>query len=388
MKKPILLFLFFLFSAIGFSQPFSVGHVTVSFIDSTRSNRNIETEIYYPADVNGDNVPITTTNSDAFPVLCFGHGFVMTWDAYANIWNAVVPQGFVIAFPKTEGSLSPSHNDFGIDFAFVLSSLSLLNADANSIFYNRLDSMTCVMGHSMGGGASFLAPQFGSLIKAIAVLAPAETNPSAIAAAGNIAVPALVISGANDCVTPPISNQIPMYDSLQSNCKTLVTITGGSHCQMAENNFLCSFGEATCSPSATITRAEQHSIINRFLIPWLKYQLKNDCNAGAQFDSLLIADTSITFQKNCLLCNTISVEGLSENSFVKIFPNPTSNGLVIEIQRASTIIVYDNMGREVLNSEIEKGMNKINLGSFAEGIYSITIRSGDYSTNFKIVVRR
>jgi len=103
----------------GIAQPFQTGHTSVTFTDPARNNRSIATEIYYPADVSGNNVPVTTAVQDRFPVLIFGHGFTMTWSAYENIWTALAPQGFILAFPKTEGSLFPSHSAFGTDLAFV-----------------------------------------------------------------------------------------------------------------------------------------------------------------------------------------------------------------------------------------------------------------------------
>jgi len=253
------------------AQPFQVGHTTITFTDPTRNNRSIPTEIYYPADIAGNNVPVTTSISDKFPVVGFGHGFLMPWSAYENIWTALAPEGFIVSFPKTEGSILPSHLEFGKDLAFVIDQMQLLDQNSSSLFFNRVDSMNCVMGHSMGGGASFLASQWSQNIRSMATLAAAETNPSAISAASSISIPNLVIAGGNDCVTPPPSNQIAMYNSLVSDCKTYLSITGGSHCQMANYNFKCSFGELTCSPSPAISRSQQHAIINRYLIPWLNY---------------------------------------------------------------------------------------------------------------------
>ena len=325
-----------------FAQPFQIGHTTITLIDTSRNNRSIPTEIYYPADVAGNNVPVTTVNNDKFPVISFGHGFVMTWDAYQNIWDSVVPEGFIIAFPKTETGLSPSHTEFGKDIAFVISELNALGQNNSSLFYNRIDSMNCAMGHSMGGGSAFLAAQFSPAVKTLAVLAPAETNPSAIQAATSFSIPSLIFAGENDCVTPPPSNQIPMYDSLQSSCKTFININGGSHCQMADNNSLCSFGEATCTPQPTITRAEQHIVINCYLLPWLKYELKGDCFSGAQFDSLITIDTSIVFQKTCLLCNTTSYLENSSTFTIEIFPNPFNDKIFIQSnQSENSIAIID-----------------------------------------------
>ena len=60
-----------------FSGAFSqhqVGHFNTTYQDPSRGNRNIETEVYYPATTAGDNTPMTPGQ---FPVIVFGHGFVM-----------------------------------------------------------------------------------------------------------------------------------------------------------------------------------------------------------------------------------------------------------------------------------------------------------------------
>ena len=121
MRNILTLIVSILFCNNLFAQSFQVGHTTITFIDSSRNNRSIPTEVYYPADVAGDNEPVTIATTDKFPVISFGHGFVMTWNAYQNIWDAVVQEGFIIAFPKTEGGLAPSHAEFGKDLAFVIS---------------------------------------------------------------------------------------------------------------------------------------------------------------------------------------------------------------------------------------------------------------------------
>jgi hypothetical protein len=334
MKSSLILLMSILLYNNLIAQPFQIGHTTINFIDTSRNNRTISTEIYYPADVAGDNVPVTLVANGKFPAISFGHGFVMTWAAYQNVWAALVPEGFIIAFPKTEGGLSPSHTEFGKDIVFVLSELTALGQDTSSLFYNCVDTMNCLMGHSMGGGSAFLAAQFSQKVKSLVTLAPAETNPSAIQAASSLSIPSLIIAGGNDCVTPPPANQIPMFDSLQSSCKTFISINGGSHCQMADNNFLCSFGEATCSPLPTITRTEQHIIINRYLLPWLKYELKNNYFSGVQFDSLITTDTSIGYQKNCLLCITTSTNENPATFNIEIFPNPFNDKIFIECNQS------------------------------------------------------
>ncbi len=389
MKQNLLLLAIVLLGNHIYAQPFKIGHTTVTLIDSSRNNRSIATEIYYPADKAGNNVAVAASTNAKFPILSFGHGFVITWDAYQNIWEAAVPEGYIIVFPKTEGGIAPSHVNMGKDLEFVLTALNNLSQDKASLFYNRIDSMNCVMGHSMGGGAAFLAAQNSTIIKYLAVFSPAETNPSAIQASAGLKIPSLILAGGNDCVAPPKSNQLPMFDSLHSSCKTYISINGGSHCQMAENNALCSFGEATCMPQPTISRSQQHVVINRYLIPWLNYQLKKNCVSGAQFDSIISSDASIIFKKNCLLCKTNTViEYLKPSSF-DVFPNPTSGQITIQSSKKlfnATIKLYNITGQIFTQKANLSGDNfTVDLSEFAKGVYVLEISGAEGLERVKVV---
>lgn len=378
MKKFVLLFV----GVLGFSQNYQIGHTTITFVDATRGNRAVATEIYYPADVAGDNVAVTQTTTDAFPVLSFGHGFVMTWDAYQNFWTALVPKGYIMVFPKTEGSFSPSHLEFGKDLAFVLTQMNNLGTTSTSIFYNRIAVKNAVMGHSMGGGASFLAAQLNSNISTIVNFAAAETNPSAIQAAATLSIPALIIAGANDCVSPPASNQVAMYNALVSSCKTYISITGASHCQMANSNSLCSFGEATCSPQATITRAAQHAKIVQYVLTWLDYQLKDNCNQGTVFDTQIVADTAISYQKNCVQCNALLTQNYTNEKSIHIYPNPVKDAVTILGIDAMqySVLIYD-IHSKLISSSNFVGSTTIDTSLWASGTYTYYIKSADGKIN-------
>ena len=110
--KTILLSVLSFTTLLVSAQNYQIGHTTITFNDPNRtggfgsgsgSGRQIQTEIYYPADVAGTDV---ASSSGSFPVIVFGHGFVMSWDSYDNIWTELVPLGYIVAFPRTEGSFS------------------------------------------------------------------------------------------------------------------------------------------------------------------------------------------------------------------------------------------------------------------------------------------
>jgi dienelactone hydrolase len=297
MVKHYLFLLLVLLSGYSASaQNFAIGSTTITFNDPSRSNRAIETDIYYPATTAGSN---TTVANGQFPVIVFGHGFVMTVAAYQNIWSSLVPQGYIVALPKTESGFAPNHTNFGRDLAYVVSALQQSGTTSGNIFNGKIAATSAVMGHSMGGGAAMLSVQYNASITVVAGLAPAETNPSASAAAQQINRPALIFAGGNDCVTPASQHSRLIYDNLTSSCKWYLSLNGGSHCQFANQNFNCSFGEATCSPSPTISRTVQQALVNEYLIPWLGFELKSECTPWILLQSTLDNDSRLTVTSSC-----------------------------------------------------------------------------------------
>ena len=305
MKKILLLIVLAPYWA--FSQ-FQIGHTTLTFNDPSRNGgfgsgggpgRQIQTEVYYPTFIAGENTPVATFPE--FPVIVFGHGFAMGWDAYQNIWEHLVPQGYIMAFVRTEGSLipAPSHGDFGQDLALVSTKMLALNSTASSPFNGKIKQKSVIMGHSMGGGATMLAASNNTNIAGIVGLAPAETNPTAIGVCGNITVPALIFSGSSDGVTPPAEHHIPIYQGIASTCKSFVSITGGAHCYFANSNFNCDFGEGTSSQGISISRAEQQQRTYAILDPWLQYVLGQDCFALHAFQSSLTNTAGTLNQTTC-----------------------------------------------------------------------------------------
>jgi predicted dienelactone hydrolase len=304
MRLP-LLSLLSLASAPLVAQSFAIGSTNITFTDPSRGGRQIPCEVYYPATSAGSNVPVAP---GAFPVLAFGHGFVMTVGAYANFRDAFVPEGYILVLPTTEGSFLPSHGNFGLDLAFVIGGLQQEGVNIASPFFGHVFPTSAVMGHSMGGGASFLAAGGAPQITTVVNYAAAETNPSAIAAAANASMPTLVFSGSEDCVVPAAGNQQDMYTASASTCKAIVSITGGGHCQFANNNFNCSFGELTCGGPGSISRAAQQDAAQDLTLLWLARYLKDDPAAGAAFTDSLALSTRITGASSFTECPRIAVQ--------------------------------------------------------------------------------
>jgi len=283
-----------------FAADYKIGHTRIRFIDSSREKRWVPAEVYYPANTQGNDVSVAAGLEGKVPVIVFGHGFVMKWTAYQYLWEALVKQGYLVAFVVTESSFDAKHEDFARDMLFVLHSLEKAGHQQNSIFYNKLSGTNCIMGHSMGGGAAVLAAAADSTVHCLVTFAAAQTHPSAVKAAKKIKQPSLFFGGGNDCITPQGKNQIPMYDSLPGNCNMFVSIKGGSHCYMADKNFACDFGEFTCSPKPGIERRRQHEKILQYLLPWLEAMLLDHKEKIPEILNMMKTDTTIICASNCL----------------------------------------------------------------------------------------
>ncbi len=156
-----------------------------------------------------------------------------------------------------------------------------------------------------------IAASNNTSIKTVIGLAPAETNPSAITAAGNISVPALIFSGGQDGVTPAAEHHLPIYNSLQSECKSFVNIVGGAHCYFAGSNFNCDFGESTASSGISIDRATQQQLTYSVLDEWLDYYLKDNCNSYNTFLNSLAASPSALVTQST--CSPVSIPTVLQN---------------------------------------------------------------------------
>lgn len=368
------------------AQTYLIGHKQITYTDPARSNRSIPCEIYYPATSAGENTPIAQSS---FPILVFGHGFVMGYDAYQSYWDSIVPHGYIMIFPTTEGSMipTPNHLSFGLDIAFMVTKMQSEGSLSTSFFYNKVASTSAILGHSMGGKGSVIASSSNTNITTTISFGMSNSNsPDAIAVyAPSVTVPALVFSGANDCVATPVDNQVPLYNALGSQCKTFISITGGSHCQFAESNFNCNFGETTCSPDPTITRDQQHAIVLSLLMPYLDYMLKNNAAAGILYNSLLTTSSDITYQKNC---NVSGINIINNKPSFKCNPNPVINNVQIQMEKVNlpvSVFITDLTGRIIFHQKSLNSNLDISLGSIESGSYIVVVSNDQMIISQKLI---
>lgn len=367
------------------AQTFPIGARTITYFDAAR-NRNIETWVRYPGESSGANAVVA---DGEFPVLVMGHGFAMAVDAYANLWEYFVPKGYIMVLPTTEGGLlpGPDHGAFGQDLAFLAGALQAANSDAGSPFFGRVAPATALMGHSMGGGASFLGAANNNTIQTLVNFAPAETTPSAIAAATNVTVPTMVFAGSNDCVTPVPQHQGPMYDALTTSCRAFVNILGGGHCYFANSNFNCNFGELTCSPSPAISRGEQHAVVNDFAGLWLDHFLKGIPGALEAVSDSLSSSTRVSAQFTCGI--TTAVADRAHAPTVRLVPVPANDRLtVLGAAPGTRLRVFDITGRDMHLSTSPTTDGGIDVQALPSGTYRLLLQHGEHQEVHTFLIAR
>jgi len=342
---------------------FEIGHKAISLYDESR-DRDVTTEFYYPGVSPGEDVEVITGE---FPLIVFGHGFLMPWSDYSNIWNFLVPEGYVMVFVTTEAGF-PDHEAYGLDLAFTLNTIIGMGSNEVLFLDGHLNEREGIMGHSMGGGATWLAAANLEGVETIVGLAPAETMPSAISAAFDVDIPVLVLSGDADGVTPPEQHHEPIYANSASECKAFVSISEGSHCGYADDGTICDIGELFFNG---MSRPEQQEITHTLLLYWLGYFLKNQEDANDAFEAYCNETGSLTLTTNCIFSN-ISDEGIERT--MNLFPNPT-NGEVSFSGPKGLLKVVDMKGTIVYSQNINRNQETLDLGHLPAGIYCVVINS-------------
>lgn len=145
----------------------------------------IDGKVYVPAEGNG------------VPGVAFGHDWTKSVDKYHATLRHLASWGIAVAAPNTETGFAPNHRGLAADLETALQILAGVRLGEGNTTVNpgRLG----VAGHGMGAGVAVLAAANNPKVQAVGALYPAQTTPSANAAARSVSAPGLVIgSGTGD----------------------------------------------------------------------------------------------------------------------------------------------------------------------------------------------
>jgi hypothetical protein len=101
----------------------------------------------------------------------------------------------------------------------------------------------------------------------------------------------------------------------------------------------------------------------------------------------------VVTQNNCSDtsgCYSITNVGLAESNILQMFmyPNPTSNELIIQVANTGSVVLRNSIGQVVAQHDLNPGTNTINCADFAQGVYVVEYVSGDEISKSRLVIQR
>ncbi|MBY0277591.1 alpha/beta fold hydrolase, partial [Candidatus Binatia bacterium] len=279
--------------------PFAVGVRTVTYTKpsvETGAPRALDTVIWYPAPAGAGAIdpalrgivdaPVAVSDAP-YPVVLFSHGMCGSPRQSLFLTPLLASRGFVVVAPSHPGnttadipfcltseSLVSSFRERPSDVVFVLDQVLAANADRSSPLFGALDATRIAMtGHSFGGLTAYLVEDIEPRIKAAIAMAPAILQPQAFA------VPSMTLLGQEDGVLAVE----PMRTAWQTSAppKHLVEIEDAGHYAFSD---FCRAG-SDCRPPATLTSAEAHAHVLRWVQPFLERYLNDDAAFAPFFRS-------------------------------------------------------------------------------------------------------
>jgi len=150
----------------------------------------------------------TPASGLGLPAVALGHGWMQPAMRYAGLLRHLASWGVVALAPDTQRGPLASVVSLAADLRTALdvgTGVRLGTGDI-SVDPGRLG----LVGHGIGGGAAVIAAAADERVRAVALLAPAETHPSAIDAARSVSAAGLVLVAGRDKVAPPEGHAEPI----------------------------------------------------------------------------------------------------------------------------------------------------------------------------------
>ena len=209
---------------------YSIETLNTTIVNKEADNHEIPLTIHYPSDL-----------TQTYPVMVFYHGWecMNTW--YDFIWQTLVPMGIIVAMPNDyTANNTTDENKCAISQRYTLDWIKdECNVDTSCPLYGIIGDKSMAIGHSMGGGTTFLSSSsnyslgqtFKNSFDAAITLSGCGDTDDIEQAVKYIDIPIFVFTASHDCMCPPDSTAFPYYQLLSNEtCRFLADINNGSHC--------------------------------------------------------------------------------------------------------------------------------------------------------------
>jgi len=255
--------------------PFAVGVTTLTFVDATRG-RTLVTEVWYPGEIDGRDVPV---RRGRHPFVLLAHGNCGFRTNYEYLTVPLASRGFVVAAPDFPG-INQTACDAGQsgdrlaqparDLRFLRDAFHDPTGPAGAFVPALRPRGTGLVGHSLGGLAVVNAARNDDDMRAVVALAPFATD--AQARSFNNLRPrraVLVAAATGDTTLPPAIWAEPFFSVLPAP-SYFVEIMGGSHGGFTDMDGHLAPGEL--ARQETITRRYATAFLEAYLAHHARYR--------------------------------------------------------------------------------------------------------------------
>jgi PKD repeat protein len=259
------------------AQRFHTGARALSFTDSSRNNRSVHAQVFYPGDSTGD------IGKGNFPVLIFAHAHGINFTEYDYFWHSLVGNGYVIIFPTTETGTNYDVNAMSGDLLAIWDRMRHALVDTTDYYHHSLNGILGLVGHGLGGTAAILAAaQQPEGCRSLATFSALNESPAVMEAARKLTVPYLSIGTTSECLGSPEIHQFPILEACGSSYKAWLQIKRGTFCQFGRSfdGTPCRDREELNCPSMppTISRTQQQSVTLLAVFPFNEFLLRSQCD--------------------------------------------------------------------------------------------------------------
>jgi len=107
--------------------------------------------------------------------------------------------------------------------------------------------------------------------------------------------------------------------------------------------------------------------------------------------AVIITDGNCSDTSDCFEINSVGIKDLQGNGGISFFPNPANNRITFELEKDNDLpgklIIYDQIGKVIIQQEISDSRVEIRTGKFSQGVHYFKILSSNgivYTGNFVV----
>lgn len=105
--------------------------------------------------------------------------------------------------------------------------------------------------------------------------------------------------------------------------------------------------------------------------------VSNKASIYFDYNTPIVTNNTIT-----TFSNTVNINSAIEEAFFQLYPNPTQNILTIETPKSASFVMFDIMGKEVMEVQIENGKQNINVSNLPKGMYWLKEKKSSAGVKF------